>query len=132
MDLISANQFHFVVFLPSKQYTRFSAARSCPNTVFSEPFITKYPPQSILHSPVKFVCKCLFWVNTQIDDFTMIGILPIFIFGSIFSIIFGVSIFSVLRTIYLICTSTVILDAYVKLRNLASCGNIILVAPLFS
>ena len=50
-DLISAVQLHFVVFLPSKQYILFSAARSCPNTVFSDPLIMKYPPQSIEHSP---------------------------------------------------------------------------------
>ena len=84
MDLISANQFHLVVFLPSNTYTRFSAARSCPNTVFSDPLMMKYPPQSILHSPVTFDCICLFCVNTQMDDFTIIGILPIFIFGNTF------------------------------------------------
>ena len=57
---------------------------------------------------------------------------PILILGNVLFMILGESIFSVLRTTYLMCTSTVIVDAYVKLRNLASCGNIILVAPLFS
>ena len=52
-DLISAFQVYFVSFFEIlKQYTRFSAARSCPKIVFSEPLIIKYPPELYLHSPV--------------------------------------------------------------------------------
>ena len=41
-DFTSAFQVYFVSFLEIlKQYTRFSAARSCPNTVFSDPLIIK-------------------------------------------------------------------------------------------
>ena len=81
-DFISAFHVYLVSFLDTlKQYTRFSAARSCPNTVFSEPFIIKYPPASNLHSPVCVFSKCLYWFNTQIFDFNIIGNLPICIFG---------------------------------------------------
>ena len=96
MDFISAYQLHFVVFFPSKQYTRFSAARSCPNTVFSDPLIIKYPPQSSGHSPINTGSIERFWERTHIDDFNIIGIFPIFILGNIFFIMVGVSINSVL------------------------------------
>ena len=60
-DLISAFQVYLVSFLETlKQYTRFSAALSCPKTVFSEPLIIKYPPASYLHSPVCVFSKCLY------------------------------------------------------------------------
>ena len=77
IDFTSAIHEYFVLFLEIlKQYTRFSAARSCPITVFSDPLIIKYPPASYLHSPVCVLSKCLYWFKTQILDFNMMGSLP--------------------------------------------------------
>ena len=54
------------------------------------------------------------------------------IFGNNLCMLRGWSIASVSRTIYSMRTSTVMFDAYVKLRTFASIGIIVLVAPLFS
>ena len=110
----------------------FSDARSCPKTIFSDPLMMKYPPQSIGHSLVNIGLMWSFWLNTHISDFTIIGIFPILILGISFFMILGVSIVSVFRTMYSISKSTFIVDAYVKFRRLASSGNIIFTAPLFS
>ena len=67
-----------------------------------------------------------------ITKYRATGNFPMLIFGNTFSIIFGLSMFSLFRMTYLILTSTVIVEAYVKLRVFASCGNINFVAPLFS
>ena len=55
IDFTSACHAHLLfTFLILKHIILFSAALSCPITVFSLPLIIKYPPGSYLHSPVIF------------------------------------------------------------------------------
>ena len=65
-------------------------------------------------------------------DFSIIGSLPICIFGNVLYNVLTFSKFSPSLTMYLILISIVIAEAYVKFLSRASCGNISLMAPLFS
>jgi len=54
------------------------------------------------------------------------------ILGNVLYNVFTFSRFSPFRIIYLMLISIVMADAYVKFLKRASCGNINLIAPLFS